>query len=336
MKKALTLLAVLVTTLLFGQDLKLEHLNSYWWSKTNYFTPCQGYDNTPDLIRLEYRITNLSDSVIIFPDYTIALNTCRGTKEVNELITIRVEDKNGNVVHQHNDGIAVKDDGLYYFFVSSGGCWEGQAGATQFQNIGQIGLSPGHFHVTNAFPSGMQLGFSPNYIPYTDTFKVITHLNAAYIDRGADCAPDTTRKWLFIDKENKKATEVDEPQIQFKMSVQECPDQSSPTSASIDEKTRTLKINGSNCTTKYVARYIDFGAGQILADDGFQKQWVFTFEGNEWIDNTALNQKDLQAYAAIYPGVSRKGKPSYYYKIYDAINLFPNNALIVKRINYTQ
>jgi len=280
--KFLLIAALFCATITFAQDLKLEQLDASFWGKTNLATPCAGYDTGKTLIRLEYRITNLSDSVAVFPAYTIATNTCRGTQEVNELITISVEDENGNVVHQHNDGIAVKDDALYYYFVTTDGCWNNAAGKTQFATMGQIGLSPGHFHQTNAFPSGMQLGFSPNFLPGADTFKIKSWLNTPYFDRGADCATDTTEKWFFIDPLNKVLSEVAPPSGRI------APPCTNP--QMIFELLRIgneFSWSGAACSEKTITV-------KILKGNTVKASETYEVKGNVWKHDKAVNRKGLQ------------------------------------------
>lgn len=65
-------------------------------------------------------------------------------------------------------------------------------------------------------------------------------------------------------------------------------------------------------------------------------QWAFVFTGNTWKDETALNDKDLNAYAANYPmyDVKKKGKASYEYRVWDDISVPMNQPLIIRNVRY--
>jgi hypothetical protein len=101
-------------------------------------------------------------------------------------------------------------------------------------------------------------------------------------------------------------------------------------------KNGVLNVDGSPCTTKHVIRYINFGANQIFVDMANLAQWAFVFTGNTWTDPTALSQKELDAYAANYPmyDLTKKGKASYEYRVWDDINIPMNQPLVIRKVNY--
>jgi hypothetical protein len=333
MKNTILFLMMLLGMSSFGQDLKLEVQKISFWQKTNYAQPCAGYDTSKYLVAVQFRITNLSQQAANFPAYLLAFNSCRGEVTINDLITIQVKDKSGNVVHQHNESIAVQEDGYYYYFVDLGGCL-----APEFpEEVGTgMSLSGGYFHTTdNSYPSGMQPGFSPYFVASPDTFEVKCWLNTPYFDRGQDCAPDTTTNLVFIDAANKVVTEVESPSpgIYGRESAP-CTDFTPLTTAFM--KNGVLNVNGSPCTEKHVIREINFGGGYIYVDMANNAQWAFVFTGNTWTDPTALSQKELDAYAANYPmyDVKKRGKASYQYKVWDDINIPMNQPLVIRKVNY--
>lgn len=336
MKNKIFLLAALLCATVFAsaQDVKLEVIEMSFWQKTNYAQPCPGYDTSKYLVAIKFRITNLSQQALNFPSWMLAYSTCRGEVVVNDLITIQIKDKYGNVLHQHNESISVQEDGYYLYFVEVDGC-----PAPEFpEQVGTgMSLSGGYFHTTdNSYPSGMQPGFSPYLVPSADTVEVVCWLNLSYVDQGQNCAPDTTNNWIFLDAANKILSKVSNPNFKVSNEPEPCTDISPLTSASVDSKTRTLTVNGSPCTTKHVIRYINFGGNQIYVDMANNAQWAFVFTGNTWKDETALNEKDLNAYAANYPmyDVKKKGKASYEYRIWDHISVPQNQPIVVRNVNY--
>lgn len=212
--KYLTILFLFVTSLIFGQDLKLEINKAYLWRTSTPSTQnCAiqlGYDDSKietQLIRLEYDITNWGTSDVSFPQSQVWYNPCREQKEVIGLITQQVYDKCGQIIHSHLDGMKVGDFGHnYYFKQSDAGCTNIlDIYPTNFEQIpdSNFGISALHFHRSNSYPSGYQLGISTSYLPaVADTYQIKSFLNIPYINQGYNCNSDTATGWYFIDAAN--------------------------------------------------------------------------------------------------------------------------------------
>lgn len=231
MKNKLLFLLLIAGMTVFGQDLKLEINNAYLWNVTTP-TPqdCAiqlGYDATgapkTQLIRIEYDITNWGTSDVSFPASQVWYNPCREQKEVIGLITQQVLDKCGRIIHSHLDGMKVGDFGHnYYFKDPTQGCVKTlDIYPTNFDQLPDsvFGLSALHFHRSNSYPSGYQLGIASSYLPaVADTYQIKSFLNIPYINQGDNCNSDTATGWYYIDAANNVFQKASAPSCTQKIS----------------------------------------------------------------------------------------------------------------------